>query len=86
MVFIVPFHRAWKEKLGAGSSKIHFIADDAGEFTTALGLLFDATGLLGGPRAKVRSPFPSSIIPLLTLISLDNRGMWWLQMEKKWRV
>jgi 2-Cys peroxiredoxin 5 len=31
---------------------VHFIADDKGAFTTKLGFLFDASGLLGGPRAK----------------------------------
>jgi hypothetical protein len=32
---------------------IHFIADDQGEFIAELGFLFDASGLLGGPRSKV---------------------------------
>merc|ERR1712093_511707 len=42
---------AWKEKLGAASeSNIHFLADDAGKFVAALGLSFDATGLLGNHR------------------------------------
>eukprot|EP00914_Ancora_sagittata_P028489 GHVO01056221.1.p1 GENE.GHVO01056221.1~~GHVO01056221.1.p1 ORF type:complete len:122 (-),score=1.51 GHVO01056221.1:199-564(-) len=34
---------------------VRFIADDQGMFVSALGLLQDATGLLGAPRAKVRS-------------------------------
>lgn len=32
---------------------VHFIADDQGAFTGALGMLFDASPLLGGPRSKV---------------------------------
>ena len=34
---------------------VHFIADDQGAFTGALGMLFDASPLLGGPRSKVSS-------------------------------
>lgn len=36
---------------------IHFIADDQGIFSTHVGLVFDATALLGAPRSKVRT-FP----------------------------
>ncbi|KEI39642.1 uncharacterized protein L969DRAFT_623154 [Mixia osmundae IAM 14324] len=59
---------AWKEKLGcvpcslaqdaklkAGANradKLNFLADDTGAFSRTLGLTFDATGLLGGERAK----------------------------------
>jgi len=43
--------KAWKEKFGK-DSPIHFIADDKGAFVTSLGLIFDASGLLGGPRSK----------------------------------
>lgn len=42
--------KAWKEKLGADD--LHFIADDSGSLTTQLGLMFDATPLLGAPRSK----------------------------------
>lgn len=31
---------------------MHFISDDKGAFTSKLGLVFDASPLLGGPRAK----------------------------------
>ena len=34
---------------------IHFVADDKGAFVGSLGLLFDASPLLGAPRSKVRS-------------------------------
>jgi peroxiredoxin len=34
---------------------LRFIADDTGALTTQLGLLFDATALLGAPRSKVGS-------------------------------
>ena len=37
---------------------IHFIADDKAAFIGSLGLLFDATPLLGGSRSKVHHRFP----------------------------
>ena len=43
---------------------IHFIADDQGAFTGALGMLFDASDLLGAPRSKVRTLQLRSSIPL----------------------
>ncbi|KAG8903737.1 hypothetical protein FRB99_002828 [Tulasnella sp. 403] len=43
---------AWKEKLAPQGTPIHFVADDQGQFVSALGLVFDATPLLGGPRSK----------------------------------
>jgi len=44
---------AWKSKLsGDKTTPIKFVADDQGEFASATGLIFDATDLLGGPRAK----------------------------------
>nr|VWP00735.1 Calcium influx-promoting protein ehs1 [Ganoderma boninense] len=43
--------KAWKEQLGP-NSPVHFIADDQGAFTGALGMLFDASNLLGAPRSK----------------------------------
>lgn len=43
---------AWKEKLGAEEkTRIHFLSDDAGKFTSAIGMGFDATGLLGNMRS-----------------------------------
>jgi len=44
--------QAWKEKLGASNSQIHFLADDTAAFTTASGQLFDASGLLGNKRSN----------------------------------
>ena len=41
-------------KLKPHVSDIHFIADDKGAFTSGVGMLFDASGLLGAPRSKVR--------------------------------
>jgi hypothetical protein len=41
--------------------EIRFIADDKGAYTGALGLLFDATPRLGGPRSKVRKVFVNQI-------------------------
>lgn len=43
---------AWKEKLGSNNEHLHFLADDTGAFTHAVGLGFDATGLLGSYRSK----------------------------------
>jgi len=36
----------------ASIAAVRFIADDKGAFTSALGLLFDASDRLGGPRSK----------------------------------
>ncbi|KAH7886631.1 Redoxin-domain-containing protein [Phlebopus sp. FC_14] len=44
--------KAWKKKLAPQGTGVRFIADDKGEFTSGLGLLFDASGLLGSPRSK----------------------------------
>ncbi|GBE85759.1 Putative peroxiredoxin [Sparassis crispa] len=44
--------KAWKAQLANGGTPIKFIADDEGAFVGALGLLFDASPLLGGPRSK----------------------------------
>lgn len=38
-------------------SAIHFIADDKASFVSSVGLAFDASGLLGGIRSKVRLKF-----------------------------
>ncbi|KAG1818088.1 Redoxin-domain-containing protein [Suillus subaureus] len=43
---------AWKEKLAPQGTGVRFIADDKGEFTSSVGLLFDAPGLLASPRSK----------------------------------
>jgi 2-Cys peroxiredoxin 5 len=43
---------AWKAKLAPEGTPVRFIADDKGAFVGALGLLFDATPLLGAPRSK----------------------------------
>lgn len=43
---------AWKEKLGAAEEpKIKFLADDSGKWSSAIGMSFDATGLLGNFRS-----------------------------------
>ncbi|KAJ7139045.1 Redoxin-domain-containing protein [Mycena epipterygia] len=48
-VFVV---KAWKESLAPGGTPVRFISDDNGAFTAALGLLFDATSILGGVRSQ----------------------------------
>jgi 2-Cys peroxiredoxin 5 len=44
--------QAWKEKLESKQPNVHFLADDTGAFTNAVGLGFDATGLLGNARSQ----------------------------------
>ncbi|KAG8215792.1 hypothetical protein J3R82DRAFT_7700 [Butyriboletus roseoflavus] len=44
--------QAWREKLAPQGTGVRFIADDKGELTSSLGLIFDASGLLGSPRSK----------------------------------
>ncbi|KAH9848201.1 Redoxin-domain-containing protein [Lenzites betulinus] len=44
--------KAWKEQLAPQGTPIHFIADDQAAFVGALGMLFDASELLGAPRSK----------------------------------
>lgn len=51
-------YRAWKNALAPDGTKVRFIADDKAELTLALGMLFDATPLLGGPRSKVYFTIP----------------------------
>jgi len=51
-------YRAWKNQLAPDGTKVRFIADDKAELTLALGMLFDATPLLGGPRSKVCFTIP----------------------------
>jgi peroxiredoxin len=47
------YGRAWKNQMAPDGTRVRFIADDKAELTLALGMLFDATPLLGGPRSKV---------------------------------
>ncbi|KIM37403.1 hypothetical protein M413DRAFT_448471 [Hebeloma cylindrosporum] len=44
--------KAWKNSLAPNGTPIHFIADDKGAFVSSLGLIFDASPLLGNPRSK----------------------------------
>ncbi|KAI0349841.1 Redoxin [Trametes cingulata] len=44
--------KAWKEQLAPEGTPVHFISDDQGAFVGALGMLFDASPLLGAPRSK----------------------------------
>ncbi|KAK7027319.1 hypothetical protein VNI00_015282 [Paramarasmius palmivorus] len=48
-VFVI---KAWKNFLAPEGTDVRFLADDKGHFTSSLGLLFDATGFFGAPRAK----------------------------------
>ncbi|SNX85096.1 related to peroxisomal membrane protein 20 [Melanopsichium pennsylvanicum] len=74
---------AWKEKLGGGNAtNVHFLADDTGAFTKAVGQDFDATGLLGGHRSKryafvveggiVKKAFIEDEAPNVTVTSAEN--------------
>ena len=60
---------------------VHFIADDQGAFVGALGMLFDASALLGAPRSKVRptiDPSPMALyscwVTLLPAVRRSHRG------------
>lgn len=54
--------------------EVKFIADDKGAYTSSIGLLFDASPRLGGPRAKVISVlFKCSC--LLTMCALRSSVM-----------
>ncbi|KZT20714.1 Redoxin-domain-containing protein [Neolentinus lepideus HHB14362 ss-1] len=44
--------KAWKDELAPSGTPVKFIADDTGNFTSKVGLLFDASPLLGAPRSK----------------------------------
>ncbi|KAJ3989214.1 Redoxin-domain-containing protein [Lentinula detonsa] len=44
--------KAWKEQLAPTGTGVRFMADDKGTFTSALGLMFDATPKFGAPRSK----------------------------------
>ncbi|KAJ7159843.1 Redoxin [Mycena crocata] len=44
--------KAWKENLAPSGTAVRFISDDSGAFASALGLVFDATPILGGVRSK----------------------------------
>jgi len=45
--------KAWKAKIsGDNTTSVHFVADDTGAFSSKLGLVFDASPILGAPRAK----------------------------------
>ncbi|KIS68607.1 uncharacterized protein UMAG_03177 [Mycosarcoma maydis] len=75
--------KAWKEKLGADTAPtVHFLADDTGAFTQAVGQDFDASGLLGNHRSKryafvveggvVRKAFVEDNAPDVTVTSAEN--------------
>ncbi|TCD71110.1 hypothetical protein EIP91_000204 [Steccherinum ochraceum] len=44
--------QAWKDHLASSGTPVRFIADDTGSFIGSMGLLFDPSEKLGGPRAK----------------------------------
>ncbi|KAG9011013.1 hypothetical protein FRB94_009008 [Tulasnella sp. JGI-2019a] len=44
--------KAWGEKLAPKGSLVKFLSDDKAEFVSELGLVFDASEALGGPRSK----------------------------------
>lgn len=46
-------YRVWKSQMAPDGTEVRFIADDRAELTLALGMLFDASPLLGGPRSMV---------------------------------
>ncbi|KAF5350879.1 hypothetical protein D9758_010483 [Tetrapyrgos nigripes] len=44
--------KAWKENLAPNGTPVRFLVDDTGAWVTSLGLLFDATPLLGAPLTE----------------------------------
>lgn len=62
-----PLNTRQKDSLN-NTPAIHFIADDKGSFAGALGMLFDASERLGGPRSKV------SFSPLCSIRCVFSRG------------
>lgn len=44
--------KAWKDHQDIKDDFVTFVSDSTGEFTKAMGQLFDATGLLGNHRSK----------------------------------
>lgn len=61
-ILVMGCCRAWKTQMAPEGTRVRFIADDKAELTLALGMLFDATPLLGGPRSKVRFPIPPRLL------------------------
>ncbi|EIN04457.1 Redoxin-domain-containing protein [Punctularia strigosozonata HHB-11173 SS5] len=56
-VFVVAVNdvfvmKAWKAQLSTSDTGVRFIADDKGAFVSQLGLIFDASPLLGSPRSE----------------------------------
>ncbi|KAF2753510.1 Redoxin [Pseudovirgaria hyperparasitica] len=77
--------QAWKEKLTGGAEAppaVHFLADDTGAFTKEIGMSFDATGLLGGPRSQryvavldgpiVKQIYVEDAAPSVTVTKAEN--------------
>ncbi|KAF8892633.1 Redoxin-domain-containing protein [Infundibulicybe gibba] len=65
--------KAWKAKLAPEGTPIHFIADDRAAFVSSLGLVFDASPLLGGPRSK-RFVIVTEDDKVVTVASEPNPG------------
>lgn len=56
---------------------IHFIADDKGAFVTSLGLIFDASPLLGNPRSKASLNLIFSLVKNINLfLALCHHHRW----------
>lgn len=75
--------KAWKEKLGGDKApSVHFLADDTGAFTKAVGQDFDASGLLGNHRSKryafvvedgvVKKAYVEDEAPSVTVTAAEN--------------
>ncbi|KAF8737652.1 hypothetical protein AX14_012534 [Amanita brunnescens Koide BX004] len=44
--------QAWKNSLAKEGTPVHFVSDDDGTFTGSIGMMVDASTILGGPRSK----------------------------------
>jgi Redoxin len=59
------FAHAYMQLLITFCTDVHFIADDSGVFSNSLGLLFDASPVLGNPRSQVRCLPSPHFAPLI---------------------
>jgi len=65
--------KAWKEKLAPNGTPVRFIADDQALLVSELGLVLDATPILGAPRAK-RFVIIANDDAIETVIVEENAG------------
>lgn len=65
--------KAFKQKLAPEGTKVRFVADSDNGFLASLGLVFDASGLLGGIRSKRFALYAEEGV-IKTLLVEDSPG------------